>query len=104
MCILECQGQGDMWRNSRLRFVFQFPCPPVYLQSEGRGCPRPVVLFPAPVLLESGRLIRHFRMRDNAGVLSAFRRALSLGHKALHQTHPTPVSYTHLTLPTICSV
>ena len=21
-----------------------------------------------------------------------------------HQTHPTPVSYTHLTLPTICSV
>ena len=29
---------------------------------------------------------------------------LSNGNGLHHQTHPTPVSYTHLTLPTICSV
>ena len=28
----------------------------------------------------------------------------TIEHVAEHQTHPTPVSYTHLTLPTIYSV
>ena len=39
----------------------------------------------------------HFEIRTH-------KRLVDILEPKNHQTHPTPVSYTHLTLPTICSV